>query len=211
MTTTELSLPETNHEGLIAVEKANAIVIASREEYVAADRFCASLKDLEKRVDAAYDEHIAAAFKTHRGLVAKKNTFSQPILDARKIIKTKLVAWQEIEEENRRTAEAILRADEKKRAEDAVLAWAQEAQKEGQHEKAEAIINAPVEVPAIVLPKDLPKTSTMIQTRWDFRVIDLALIPREFLMLDTVKVGQVVRAMKKETNIPGIEAYSKKI
>lgn len=211
MTTNELLLPDTNQEGLDAVSRAQAITITCRDAYVAADAFCAGLKDLEKKVDAAYDSHISDAFKSHRSLVAKKNSFAQPILDARRIIKSKLVAWQEIEEQQRREQEAIYQAEAKKRAEDEAMARAQEAQAAGQHEHAEAIINTPVEVPVIVMPKDLPKTSTTIQTRWDYRVHDLALVPREFLMLDTVKVGQVVRAMKGDTNIAGIEAYSKRI
>ena len=204
-------LPETNQDGLDAIARAEAITITSREEYAAADAFCVGLKELERKVDEAYDEHIDDAYKAHKSLVAKKKTYAQPIEAARRIIKTKLIEWQEIEEKKRLEDEAALRAQARKRADDEALARAQEAQDEGQHEKADAIISEPAELPAIVIPKDLPKTSTTIQTRWDYRVTDMAAVPREFLMLDTVKLGQVVRAMKGETRIAGIEAYSKKV
>lgn len=211
MTTNELLLSDTNQEGIDAISRAKSIAINSREEYAAADQFCASLKELEKKVDEAYDEHISSAFKAHRSLVAKKNSFEQPILEARKIIKAKLVSWQDYEEEQRKKEEIKQQAEASKRANDEAIAYAQQAHSIGDAEEAERIINAPVEVPVIVVPKSAPKTTTTLQTRWDFRITDPASVPREYLMVDTVKVGQIVRALKNETRIPGVEAYSRKI
>lgn len=42
---------------------------------------------------------------------------------------------------------------------------------------------------------------------YQFRVTNLALVPREYLCLDEKKVGAVVKAMKQSTNIAGIEVY----
>lgn len=207
----DLLLPDTNQEGLDAVSRAKAIAINSREEYIAADMFCVGLKELEKKVDAAYDEHISTAFKAHRSLVAKKNSFAQPILEARKIVKAKLVSWQDYEEEMRKKEEIKQQSEAKKRADDEAIAYAQQAHADGDNAEAERILNAPIEVPVIVVPNNTTKTATTIQTRWDYRVTDMAIVPREYLMLDTTKIGQVVRALKNEARIPGIEAYSKKI
>jgi phage protein D len=41
---------------------------------------------------------------------------------------------------------------------------------------------------------------------WGFRITDESLIPREYLMVDEKKIRTVVKAMKKQTNIPGVEA-----
>lgn len=43
-------------------------------------------------------------------------------------------------------------------------------------------------------------------TEWGFRITDESLIPREYLMVDEKKIRAVVKAMKKQTNIPGVEA-----
>jgi hypothetical protein len=45
------------------------------------------------------------------------------------------------------------------------------------------------------------------RTVWKFRITDEAAVPREFLLVDEKRIGQIVRAMKGETKIPGIEAY----
>lgn len=50
-----------------------------------------------------------------------------------------------------------------------------------------------------------PKTDTYMRTRYDFDIVDVNLIPREYLVVDTVAIGKVVRAMKDKTNIPGIK------
>ncbi len=49
------------------------------------------------------------------------------------------------------------------------------------------------------------------RTFWRYVIIDAERIPREYLMPDKVKIGQVVRAMKSTSNIAGIEAYPETI
>ncbi len=43
---------------------------------------------------------------------------------------------------------------------------------------------------------------------WKFEVIDPALVPREYMAVDMVKIGQVVRATKGSISIPGIRVFS---
>lgn len=44
---------------------------------------------------------------------------------------------------------------------------------------------------------------------WEFTVEDLSKVPREYLMVDEKKVKGVVKAMKADTNIPGISVFEK--
>lgn len=46
---------------------------------------------------------------------------------------------------------------------------------------------------------------------WKYNVSDSSLIPREYLMLDDKKISGVVKAMKAETNILGIQPYAEMI
>lgn len=210
MTTTEIALPETNVDGLSAVERAGQIVINTNNDYLAADSFCAGLKDLEKQVDAMFDEHIDAAFKAHRALTAKKKKFSEPIQDARKIIKGKLDVYERAQEAIREEQERKLQSEAKKQAEERALAAALAAEKDGDKQTSDAIMQEPVTVPVVAVAKFTPKTQTVLTTWWKFRVTDLMAVPREYLMLDEVKTGQVVRALKAQTKIAGIEAYSER-
>ena len=59
-------------------------------------------------------------------------------------------------------------------------------------------------LPTVKLEK--PKMQgTTIRSRYDFDIVDVNLIPREYLLVDTAAIGKVVRALKDKTNIPGIK------
>jgi hypothetical protein len=56
-------------------------------------------------------------------------------------------------------------------------------------------------------PPAVAKTQGVGYTpEWGFKITNEALIPREYLMVDEKKIRAVVKAMKKLTNIPGVEA-----
>jgi hypothetical protein len=47
-----------------------------------------------------------------------------------------------------------------------------------------------------------------LRDNWKWEAVNLAAVPREYLMLDTTKINGVVRAMKSQTNIPGIRVFN---
>lgn len=50
-----------------------------------------------------------------------------------------------------------------------------------------------------------------IRTDWDFRIISEKEIPRSYLIPDVKKIKAIVKALQRETNIPGIQVIQKKI
>lgn len=64
-------------------------------------------------------------------------------------------------------------------------------------------------LPTVTLEK--PKLQgTSERTRYSFEIVDVNLIPREYLVVDTAAIGRVVRALKDKTNIPGIKVKAVK-
>lgn len=60
---------------------------------------------------------------------------------------------------------------------------------------------------------DLPRaeaSGTSLREVWKFSVIDLAIVPREYLIVDEKAIGAVVRALKGRASIPGVRVYSEK-
>lgn len=99
-----------------------------------------------------------------------------------------------------RAAGNIAEAEKHERKADQVEQRA-EARVEVLQERASSVV-------APVLPAAPPKVSGLSSRQvWKYRVKNLSLVPREYLMLDEKKTGGVVRAMKADTNIPGIEVY----
>lgn len=207
-TTLELETAKIEKDAQTAMEAARALVVSTTADFKAADGFCVTLKGIEKQIDDTFDHLIEGAHKQHKALVAEKKKHSEPIIEARKIAKQKMAAYQEAEEQARRAEEARLREIERKRAEDEALRQAAEAENSGDMATAEAIIQAPVEVAPVVLPKAVPKAATTIRKAYKFRVTNAALIPREYLTPDLTKIGGVVRATQGTVAIPGIEIYS---
>jgi hypothetical protein len=62
-------------------------------------------------------------------------------------------------------------------------------------------------VPAVILAPEAKLADIGRRENWQYRVTDIDLVPREYLCLDEKKVGGVVKAMKRDTAIPGIEVY----
>ncbi len=193
-----------------AVDEAKSFVINSNNDYLAADAHCAGLLKLKNKIVANFKESKAAAKAAHKAICDQEAGHLEGIDEARLIYRKNLDSWDKKQEEVRRAEEARLQAIARKQAEERALAEAVLAESSGDKEGATAILEAPVEYAPVILQKQTPKTQTVLQTRWKFRVVNAALIPREYLAVDDVKIGQVVRALKDATNIAGIQAYSER-
>lgn len=110
------------------------------------------------------------------------------------------------EEADAKRREAEAAAADGRAAEAAKLRQQAEAREAAAASKAEALREQASTVIAPMVTAGIPKTSGQsIRESWSFEIVDAALIPREFLMVDEKKIGGVVRAMKGSTNIPGIK------
>lgn len=101
---------------------------------------------------------------------------------------------------------------ERRKAEEAARKEAEALQEKLNAEAAEAGVEAPEVVPAVVAPKPTVTrtedgTAYEVVT-WDFTVEDETKIPREYLMVDTARIRQAVKAGLRE--IPGIKIFEKK-
>jgi len=64
----------------------------------------------------------------------------------------------------------------------------------------------------VIVKKDVPKVQgVQFRTVWKYRIKDREKIPSEYWLIDEVKIGAVVRSLKREGEvIPGVEAYAEK-
>lgn len=210
----EIALPDTkasDEKALSAVDKARQLSILTPTDYTVADTFCVGLKELEKEIVGTFKDPKEKAWAAHKSIVAAEAKHLEPIQEARRLIKQKMSAWQELEDQKRREEEARLQAEANKRAEEEALKAADEAQKAGDTATAEAILSAPVEAPPVVLPKSTPQAKTVIRTTWSYRIVNANLLPREYLIPDTVKLGGMARATKGSVKVPGVEFFQQKV
>lgn len=179
--------------------------------------------------DAATYESGAEVLKTikglHRQVEDQRKTITKPLDEAKRqvmdlfrpltntltqaerTIKQRLVAWSNEQERIRR--EEQRKADEKARKErERLEKQAEEARKKGREERAQTLQDRAVSTVAAPPPPAAPKVSG-VQTRtvWRFRVVDASKVPDKYKVVDEKKVGGVVRSLKGDTEIPGVEVW----
>ena len=207
------------------VQQANAMTINSPDTCQLAAGFLRDdIKKMRKRVDETFDDLIDQAHKSHKALVARKRTFTDPLDTAERTVKGKMSAFMAEEERKRAAEEARLRkeAEERQRAEAEAARRAEEERRlneaaaleaAGHQEAAQALIEEPVVVPvapppAVIVPSRVPRMAGVSpRETWKFRIIDESKIPREFLMVNESAIGAMVRSQKGQTRIPGVEVY----
>lgn len=204
-------------------QRAGALTIQSPDSYTEAGEMLKGIKALRKEVDAAFDPIITAAHAAHREACSQKKRAETPLAEAETILKRGLIAYDTEQERIRRIEERRLQELARLEQEARQLAEAAELERQAnaatdlteayqmRHE-AEALLDAPIVAPVVVLERSTPKVSGISYREvWRFRVTDAATIPREYLAVDEQKIGGVVRAMKGATAIPGIEVYPEKV
>ncbi len=164
-----------------------------------------------------YDPQIAKANALHKSLLADKKKLTDPLERAKKAGRAKVAEYLYEEDQKRLAAERARQlAEEKaKREAEKAVDKAHELIQRGQDAKAEVIVDQATEkieaikaaAPAV---PDKPVADFSLRETWEFEVTDASLVPRKYLIVDEVTIGKIVRAMKDQTDIPGIRAYPKR-
>jgi len=191
-----------------ALQIATSFEIANNSDYTAVDHHCTGLAALEKEIKNQFADPKQKAASAHKAIVAMEARLLDPIADARRLDKAKMSVWRAKQAEADRLEKIRLEAEALKDAEYNADQAIHNAEMAGDTEKATAIAEAGVVVDPVYLQNSAPKIATILRTTWKYKIIDEALIPREFLTPDTVKIGKYARAMAKDAKISGVEFYS---
>lgn len=191
------------------LERANALEITDNKAYVAADKMQVVLKEFETAIVNDHKEAKFTAWMAHKAAVAAEAKDLEPVTQARKVLKTKMAAWEDKLEKERVAEEERQRKEREKEAAAEREKARKAALKSGDKELAKEIAAAPLQVAPVVLPSAVPESKTTIRKIKKFRIMDATLVKREFLTPDEVKIGGVVRSMGKaaEALVGGIEVY----
>lgn len=204
---------EVEVQALTIPDQAKTINITDVQTYAGAGDFWKSIKALRSKVADTFDPLIKNAHELHKSILAKKQAVDRPLEEAERTVKRAMETYDREQERLRREEEARLREIERKAEEERRLQEAITLEESGQKEVAEAVMEAPVYVAPVVIPKVTPKMEggPVFRTIWKFRVVNPNIIPRQYLKIDEVAIGGVVRSLKNQANIPGIEIYEERV
>jgi hypothetical protein len=234
-----IETPALGSQGTDLVARAQALEITDAATFAEAAEFAKLVKAYLTEVDSFMGPIVASAHAAHKTAVGKRDGLKKYALDAEGIVKQRMAAYHAEQERIRREQEEAARrererleAEERARvaaenarlqaeAEEARLREALEAEQRGDAQAARRIIEAPVVAPTVaarpvfvppVQAAQPPKVDGVaFRETWDFEIVDESRVPREYLQVDRVKLGQVVRAMKGRTSIPGVRVFSKPV
>ena len=211
-----LTIPAIESRALSVLTKARGLVITNQDELSAANAFRLDIKALLGTIDDAFDPQIEQAYALHRSLLAKKKEFTGPPLQALDIINPKIADYLKEQDRIRlqKERERQLKEQEAKRLAEKAVDKASELVDKGQVARANAVLQEAAEKAGVIeaaAPEvpEKPQADVSLRTTWDFEVVDAEKIPRKYLIPDLVTIGKIVRAMKEQTDIPGIRAFAK--
>ncbi len=201
----------------LIVLEAKGIVIDNQDDYGFAVDKLNKIKDFRKICDS---EYLPIQQKTKEAnQLALKNIkrYSDPLDKAKSLIQQSINAYKALQDDIRKAEELKLKlAAEKKEKSRLEKEMAKELKKEGltkeeiKDQVKEEIAHTEIIVPNIKI-EDTTKTDDIkYREYWTFDVIDFALLPDEYKVVDIQKIGGVVRSLKQNTCIPGVNAYSEK-
>jgi hypothetical protein len=202
-------IQEVNALALSVPDQAKQITaIQTNEDYIRASDILLTIKEIRKKIEKTFKPIKQKMDAAKKEVLDQEKAADWPLVEAENYIKPLIAGYMAEQERRRKEEENRLREIARKEEEELQLQAALQAEAEGQKEEAEAIISAPVQAAPVVVPKTIPKVAgvTMVK-QWKFRVVDAAKVPRQYLIVDEQKIGAIVRALKDQANIPGVEIF----
>lgn len=201
---------EVTSTGAAVIAQVRGMKIVSTEGYEQGSSLLLRIKAALKSLEEARTRITAPLNASLREVNAQAKGKAAPLEEAERIIKRAMGDYQ-IEQER------IAREQQRKLDEEAakertrLQEIADRAAASGQETKAERFAERAATVVAPVVQAVAPKVAG-IKTRdvARYKIVNAALLPREYLMADEKKIGAIVRALKTEANIAGVEVWLEK-
>jgi hypothetical protein len=213
--------------------RAHGLKITDRESCINASTLLRSVKTLRIQVQQWFAPHLDAAMETKRkaeaarkGLADEQARMEAPLIEAERVLKTNLLAFEQEQERLRLIEEHRLQDEARKHAEAVTLAAAAametEAIQTGNAEmlaEATDILDQPIDAPVVSVAKAVPKVQGVTYSdRWEahptinVRALAAAVaagaVPMTFLVPDMTAINAFARATKGTHPVPGIKFWN---
>lgn len=191
------------------INQANLYAVRNQETYNGAAILKKSLSVFKSKIKNFFDPIVNKTNEAYKEAKINRKSQVDPIESAELILRQKCKDYEDLKEKER----LVLQEKENTRLKDEAD---QRVKDEDEFSKAQGLDETeapeqeePATPPAEVKVKPIfeRQTGLGIQRKWQYRIVDETKIPREFLKLDLVKIGESVRRSKDKTEIAGVEAY----
>lgn len=181
-------------QSLGLLQYAEARTIASTDDIKPATDDLSLISKVKKAVDDKRKEYVNPLNDHIKAINVAFKTITEPLDQADKLTRDKILMFRNEQERLRREAEEINRQKEE-------LARREAALNHGEITIDTKPVAVPEAQPAHVRT-DMGNLGT--QKVWKFEVADFALLPDDYKVADLVKIGKVIRA---GVSVPGVKAW----
>ena len=197
---------------LIKVEiNAIALQVTDNETYAQAGTLLIGYKELGKTIKDYFKPLKENTHKAWKVVCDREKEELDKLQPGIQHLNKQMVTYNIEQEQIRKAEEDRLRDEAEKAERERRLGLALKAVEAGEEEEAKAILEEPGFIPPPIVEKTVPKQAGLAMvTIYKWRLVDINKVPKPYLQLrvNEVAVNQTVKALKAQTNIPGIEVYS---
>lgn len=225
-------IEELKPRALALIEQAQAIVISDPVSYKLAEVTGVALARMRDALEKTLRPKINELYAPYKAMLGILNFYDKPMESHMNALRSGMSAFKRAEDakaqrlanEERARLQKIADDEARERADALKLEDAIEAEKRGEPELAQTIMDSPaLEVAAAYVPpvhvaSSVPKGSGSYHVEdWKFVWVDakgndaeypdLSLIPRQYILIDEKTIAAAVRRTKNRTEIGGIRVY----
>lgn len=188
------------------LDRANAFVCKTPEDYKAGDLAVSECAALVKRIKEIHNPICDATNKAHKAATGARKKLIDPIAAASKIIDTRLGNFKMAYDRKIAAEKKALEDKARKEQEEAALAQAAELEAEGAPaEIVEAVLETANEPAAAMKPETPTLSSNNSRTPdWDIEIIDKKLVPDYYKTVNEGTIRADVKSRKGNIKIPGV-------
>lgn len=201
--------------------QATAIEVVDPTTQERASEVLLAIASIRREIAETFKPMKDAAFKAHRVVCDQERKLDEPLATAELQLKLRISGFIKTQERLAREAEEAARQAELARAtaeatqqsQELALEQAIDLEARGDTAAAEAVLASPAPVtprysaPAPVAPNVAHVKGVSTQTGWDFRIVDITQIPRDYLMVNETAIRNVGKNTKGLAKIAGIEFF----
>jgi len=198
---TDLEVIEWHRQGISLQECAEARIIKGLEDLKLATDDLAIISHLKKVMEERRKYRVQPLNDQVKTINDEFKRFMQPVLDAERITKQKMLDFNRDQDELRRKQEEINRLR------------IEAAQKEAAINEGE--ISEPVKLVEVI--QEAPKRvstdlgSSGMRENWVYEVVDFNLIPHEYLLINAAALNAFAKSTKGTRQIPGVRIFNQPI
>jgi len=197
-------------QAVAVIEQQAVVKVASVAQRGGALALCKAIKTRRSEVVSFFADTKNKAHAAWKAIVAQEKSFTDRLDDAEKKIKRAVLTYDREQEAIRQAEQRRLQAEadeaarrERERLEKQAAKLKTEARREAVLEQAAQVV-APVVQVAAAAPKI---EGVSVRKIWKARVVDVAKVPREFMVVNDRALDSYAKATKGAVQVAGVEFY----